>query len=274
MRDLIDDDSYTTLHPRELRERYVVGSLFQSGALMLARTDLDRAIIGGAQPGATPIALTPPPGMASAFFCERRELGVFNTGGLGTVEVEGTRHPLDRLDCLYIGLGTRDVHFSSADPSRPASFYLLSYPAVRPFPVSLVTSTEARVLELGGKEGANERRIRQYVHEEGARSCRLVMGYTEILQGSVWNTMPCHRHPRRTEIYFYFDLPAGERVLHVMGRPEATRTVWVGDREAVLSPDWSVHFGVGTSSYAFIWGMGGENQGFHDMDHVETSVLR
>jgi len=208
------------------------------------------------------------------FFCQRRELGVLNLGGPGSVTVDGSAHPLDRHECLYIGRGSREVSFTSANPTSPAVFYLVSYPAHAAHPTRKAGRSDANRVVLGTRDEANERTIFQYIHEAGIRSCQLVMGFTEFKPGGVWNTMPCHTHDRRSEIYCYFDLPPDHRVLHLMGEPRETRPLWVAERQVVLSPPWSVHCGCGTASYRFVWAMGGENQAFTDMDRVAISELR
>lgn len=265
---------YRTMDTAALRQGFLVADLFEPGLIRLVYTDLDRAIIGSAVPGATPLDLEAGAALRADYFCERRELGVLNLGGPGAVEIDGTRHPLDKLECLYVGRGSRHVAFTSADSADPAAFYLLSYPAHAAFPTTKACLADANRLELGSKADANERHLYQYIHEHGIRSCQLVMGFTILQPGSVWNTMPPHTHDRRSEVYLYFDLAAGHRVAHFMGEPHETRALWVGEKQAVLSPSWSVHCGAGTNSYSFVWGMGGENQRFNDMDPAPIADLR
>ncbi|MFM2242422.1 MAG: hypothetical protein RLZ97_1277 [Verrucomicrobiota bacterium] len=257
-----------------LRESFLLEELFQPGELTLVYTDLDRAIVGSAVPRGGALELTAGEELRASYFCERRELGVLNTGGAGRVTVDGTVHALGKCDCLYIGRGSQRISFESDDAEAPAAFYLISYPAHAVYPTVKATPADANRVELGCKEECNERTICQYIHENGIKSCQLVMGYTEFKAGSIWNTMPAHTHLRRSEVYCYFDVPAGHAVLHMMGEPQETRPLWVQDRQAVLSPAWSIHCGVGTAAYRFCWAMGGENQAFTDMDRVEIRELR
>jgi 4-deoxy-L-threo-5-hexosulose-uronate ketol-isomerase len=268
-----DATRYLTLTVKELQAAFLLRGLFRPATVDLVLTDLDRAVVGTAVPMDSALPLPAPPELRAEHFCDRRELGILNVGGPGAVEVDGRAHELAPRDGLYVGRGVRAITFSSARPAEPARFYLLSYPAHAALPTTVARHAEANVVRLGSDEEANRRTIYQYIHEGGVRSCQLVMGITELQPGSVWNTMPPHTHARRTEIYTYFDVPAGHRVLHLLGRPEETRHVWVSAGEAVLSPTWSVHSGVGTRNYGFIWGMGGENQTFADMDGIAVETL-
>ncbi|MCX8497112.1 MAG: 5-dehydro-4-deoxy-D-glucuronate isomerase [Akkermansiaceae bacterium] len=257
----------------ELRATFLLEDLFLSGQICLVYTDLDRAIVGSAIPNGQPLELVTADALKADFFCQRRELGVINIGESGSVTVDGTTYEVGKHDCLYIGRGSRAVSFSSANAESPAVFYLVSYPAHASYPTIKATRADANRVEMGTRDEANERTIFQYVHENGIQSCQLVLGFTEFQPGSIWNTMPCHTHDRRSEVYCYFDVPAAHRVLHMMGEPQQTRPLWVADRQAVLSPPWSIHCGCGTASYRFVWAMGGENQTFTDMDRVEISEL-
>ncbi|MCU0796830.1 MAG: 5-dehydro-4-deoxy-D-glucuronate isomerase [Akkermansiaceae bacterium] len=257
-----------------LRDSFLLDELFEPGELTLVYTDLDRAIVGSAVPTDGTLELAAGEELRASYFCERRELGVLNMGGAGRITVDGTVHELSKCDCLYIGRGSERISFSSNDAAEPAAFYLISYPAHTAYPTTKATPADANRVELGSKEECNERTICQYIHENGIKSCQLVMGYTEFKPGSIWNTMPAHTHLRRSEVYCYFDVPAGHAVLHMMGEPQETRPLWVRDRQAVLSPAWSIHCGAGTAAYRFCWAMGGENQAFTDMDRVEISELR
>jgi 4-deoxy-L-threo-5-hexosulose-uronate ketol-isomerase len=257
----------------ELRGAFLVERLFEPGAVNLTLTDLDRAVVGAAVPTTAPLELPTIDKLRCEFLCQRRELGILNIGASGTVDVDGDAHALAPLDCLYVGLGSRNIRFASDHGQDPAQFYLLSYPAHHAYPTTLIRLADANPIEVGDAALANCRTIHQYIHEGGARSCQLVMGYTQLKPGSVWNTMPCHTHQRRSEIYLYFNLLPGHQALHIMGEPQATRTIWVPDRAAVLSPPWSIHSAVGTSPYSFAWGMGGENQRFDDMDPVAVCDL-
>lgn len=257
----------------ELREAFYVPSLYVPGQIRLRFTDLDRFVVGGAVPADRPLVLENHKETGRSFFLERRELGALNTGGSGSVTVDGKSFPVEPEACIYVGMGAKQVSFASTDAANPAKFFILSCPAHAAFPTAVATAKDANTIPLGSPESANQRVIRQYIHEKGIQSCQLVMGYTELAEGSVWNSFPPHTHNRRTEIYFYFDL--GERVLaHFMGEPQATRHLFLHDEEAVLSPSWSIHCGCGQGSYKFIWGMAGENQRFDDMDAVNPLDLR
>lgn len=273
-RQIADPVRFPRMTTQELRETFLADDLFGKGEIRLLHIDADRTVVGGAVPGADALRLEAAVELRAEYFCERRELGVFNIGGPGVVGVDDIRHELARYDCLYIGRGSRDVSFESEEPARPARFYLLSYPAHAARPTTLVRRADANTLRLGNASSANERTIRQYIHEKGAPSCQLVMGCTHLEEGSVWNTMPGHTHARRSEVYLYFDMPDDARVFHFMGPPGETRHIVVADAQAVVSPSWSMHAGVGTRSYSFVWGMGGENQRFDDMDAVPLDSLR
>jgi 4-deoxy-L-threo-5-hexosulose-uronate ketol-isomerase len=263
---------YQELGTKELRSTFLVESLFAPGKLALIYTDADRAIVGSAVPLASPLKLTADAELRAAYFCERRELGVLNIGGPGVVEVDGKRFELAKCDMLYVGRGSQSISFSSKDAASPASFYLLSYPAHAAYPTTLIPKAKANEVPCGSAADANLRVIRQYIYPGGVKSCQLVMGYTELHEGSVWNTMPPHTHARRTEIYLYFDLGKA-RAMHFIGTPEETRHIVISDRQVVISPSWSIHCACGTGSYAFCWGMGGENQEFTDMDSFPLERL-
>jgi 4-deoxy-L-threo-5-hexosulose-uronate ketol-isomerase len=222
------------------------------------------------KPGGGSVKLENDPETGREFFLERRELGILNTGGRGTVRVDGKAYEMSNLDCLYVGMGARDVSFEGAD----AKFFLLSCPAHQTYPTTLVKKDQAKPLDLGAQATANKRQIYQYIHLNGIKSCQLVMGFTVLAEGSVWNTMPPHTHSRRTEIYYYFDIAENNIVSHFMGAPDITRHLFVHNEQAVLSPAWSIHCGCGTASYKFIWAMAGENQTFDDMDKVVPLELK
>jgi 4-deoxy-L-threo-5-hexosulose-uronate ketol-isomerase len=257
-----------------LRANFLIPDLFAAGELKLVYTDLDRAIVGGVIPTASPLALPAGEQLRADFFCQRRELGILNLGASGKVTVDGTVYSVNKLDCLYVGRGSKSVVFSSDNAGDPAAFYLVSYPAHANYPTALATPAQANILKLGTKADANERTLHQYIHENGIKSCQLVMGFTELATGSVWNTMPSHTHDRRTEVYCYFDVPTGHAVLHLLGEPTETRALWVANRQVALSPSWSIHSGAGTNAYRFVWAMGGENQRFDDMDKFSISDFR
>lgn len=274
MRYLPGPTAYRTMTTAELREHFLVDDLFQPGRLTLRLLDLDRVVLGGAVPQAEPLALEAPAVLAAESFTQRREVGVLNLGGAGSVTVDGERYELARLDALYIGRGSRDVRFASAEATRPARFYLVSYPAHAAYPTRRVGHGEAQMVELGTQAQANRRRLYKYFHPDALPTAQLVMGVTELLEGSVWNTMPAHTHLRRTEVYLYFDLAEDAVVFHFLGRPDETRSLVVRDGQVALSPAWSIHSGCGTGRYAFCWAMGGENQDFADMQGVAMQDLR
>ena len=261
-----------TLGTEALREAFLLADLFRPGELTARYTDLDRMIIGAALPGPTPLALPIAKETGTAYFLERREIGIINIGAAGAIVVGGQRHAMNPLDCLYIGLGEREVSFENG-PAGQAAFYFVSTPAHAKHPTAHATREQNLGAPIGDPAKANRRRINKYIHPDGIKSCQLVMGFTEFESGSVWNTMPTHTHSRRTEAYLYFDL-GDQMVVHLLGEPQRTRHLIVRDREVALSPSWSIHSGVGTGSYRFIWAMGGDNQVFSDMDAVPMSDLR
>lgn len=258
----------------ELRSTFMLQEMFRPAAITLAYVDLDRAVVGGAVPTNGPLKLETSPELRAEFFLERRELGVLNVGGSGTVTVDGKSFAMDKLDCLYVGRSSREVTFSSADRRNVAAFYLLSYPAHAEYPTALAKFNSLQPVQLGAVSTCNRRSIYKAIHRDGLRSCQLVMGFTLLEDGSNWNTMPAHTHMRRSEIYMYFDLDAAHRVMHLMGPPQETRHIVLTDRSIVVSPGWSIHAGVGTTRYGFCWGMGGENQAYDDMDPVAIADLR
>ena len=273
---MADAVRYPRMTTAELRETFLIDDLFRAGEIVLTYVDLDRAVIGGAAPTAKPLTLETHPELRADFFCERRELGVLNVGGAGTVTVDGESFALGKLDCLYVGRGSKAVSFASASVEMPAAFYLLSYPAHTEYPTKMVTFAElqAGAVHLGSEETCNKRSINKAIFLDGIKSCQLVMGFTLLAPGSNWNTMPPHTHMRRSEVYFYFDVDAGQSVVHMMGPPQETRHLVMSDRSVVVSPGWSIHAGVGTKSYGFCWGMGGENQRYDDMDPVAIAELK
>jgi len=269
-----DPVRYPQMTSEELRKGFLVEGLFAADRISMLYSDVDRAIIGSAVPASQALSLEAAPELRAEAFCERRELGILNIGGAGAVTVDGTEYALAPRDALYAGRGSRAITFASDSAQAPARYYLLSYPAHAAYPTVRVRQSDAQPVHLGSAETANKRTIYKLIHPDGAKSCQLVMGFTVLEPGSVWNTMPPHTHERRMEVYMYFDLPADARVFHFMGRPGETRHIVVSDGQAVIAPSWSIHCGVGTCAYTFCWGMGGENQAFDDMDHVSIPELR
>ncbi len=262
-----------SMNTKELRENYLIETLFKENQVELVYSHYDRMVTGGVMPQEEVVELPNTEGLKANYFLERRELGVMNLGGAGSVTVEGKTYPMNKLDCLYVGRGVQNVSFSSVDAMNPARFLLLSCPAHKTYPTVLMTQAEATPAHLGAVETANQRTIYKYIHPDGALSCQLVMGFTVLHNGSVWNTMPAHTHDRRMEIYCYFDIQDNQGVLHLMGEPTETRHLWIKNHQAIISPPWSIHSGCGTANYAFIWGMAGENQAFSDMDFVPVNEL-
>lgn len=253
-----------------LRERFIADGLFEPGEIHVVYTDLDRMVLGGAAPE-RPLHLPSYAELASDYFAERREIGVMNIGGRGAIRAGGVEYELEFMDCLYIGRGVAEVIFQRAG-DEPPLFYFLSCPAHHAYPTRKVAHADAQREVIGDPANASRRIIHKYIHPNGAQSCQLVMGMTALEPNSVWNTMPPHLHSRRTEAYLYFGLGEGI-VVHLMGPPSDTRSLIVRDREAVLSPSWSIHCAAGTQAYNFVWGMAGENQDFGDMDPVSLKDL-
>lgn len=257
-----------------LRQEFICQNLMQPGKISLVYSHYDRFIIGGAVPVSAPLELETYPILRANYFLERRELGIINTGAEGTVTADGQTYTLQNKDCLYLGMGTKSVSFASKNPSEPAHFYLASAPAHTTYPAQFAPLSKAEPTQTGTKANCNERTIYKLIHQNGIQSCQLVMGMTMFSEGSIWNTMPCHVHDRRMEAYFYFDFSPADRVMHFMGEPQETRHLMIGPDEAIISPPWSVHFGVATSRYSFIWAMAGENKDYTDMDVITTADLR
>ncbi|HSV14317.1 MAG TPA: 5-dehydro-4-deoxy-D-glucuronate isomerase [Tepidisphaeraceae bacterium] len=263
-----------SMNTEQLRESFLISNLFKPGQIDMVYCDVDRAVVGSACPVAETLRLGTDDELRAAYFTERRELGILNIGGRGSVSVEGKTFEMDNLDGLYIGRGNKDIRFTSADRNAPAEFYLLSYPAHTTHPTAHAKKAQAAAVNLGSEATCNKRTIYKYIHLDGIKSCQLVMGFTQLQVGSDWNTMPPHTHLRRSEVYLYFNVPAEHRVFHMMGQPKESRHLVVADKQAVISPPWSIHAGVGTSNYTFCWGMGGENQTFDDMDAAPIAMLR
>ena len=262
------------MNTSELRSAFLLESLIQQDVVTSVYAHYDRLITGGVMPVSKSVILENEAELRAEYFLERREMGIINVGGNGKVIADGKEFPLEKMSCLYLGKGTRDVAFSSTDASQPAQFYFLSSPAHKEYPAAAMKKEDASPVQLGAVETANKRTIYKYIHLDGIRSCQLVMGLTVLDAGSVWNSIPPHTHTRRTEIYFYFDLPKEQRVLHLMGEPTETRHIMMANHDAVISPPWSLHCGCGTSNYGFIWGMAGENQVYSDMDALTVTDLK
>lgn len=267
------DDSkfYTT---EELRDHYLVEEVFTDDEANFVYSHNDRIIAGGIKPVNGSVVLGAGKELGTEFFFQRREGGIINVGGEGKVKLDGEEFTMGQYDGLYIGMGTKDVAFLSTDKENPAKFYFNSSPAHKRYETRIITLEEAKKVHLGQPENLNKRTINQYVHPDVCASCQLVMGMTNFEEGSVWNTMPAHTHERRMEVYFYFNLKKEDMVFHMMGQPQETRHIVVHNEQAVISPSWSIHSGVGTGKYTFIWGMCGENIEFTDMDHVDMQEMR
>jgi 4-deoxy-L-threo-5-hexosulose-uronate ketol-isomerase len=274
VRYLPDQESYRHLTTQQLRSAFLFDGLFVPGVISTTYCDVDRMIVGGALPLEDPLTLQATrKEMAASYFTERREVGIVNIGGRGRVTVDGVSYEMAHNDMVYVGRGTKSVTFTSADRALPAVFYFVSYPAHASFPSKVIRYAEAQKTPLGSPEGANLRTIHKFIHSGGVQSCQLVMGLTTLESGSIWNTMPPHTHMRRSEVYLYYELDPASIVVHMMGTPDQTRSLIVRDRQAVLSPSWSIHCGAGTRNYSFIWAMGGENQEFSDMDAVDMKDI-
>lgn len=269
-----DPVRFCRMTTQEVRENFLIESLFGPNKIAWIYSDVDRAVVGSAVPIKMAVELTAASDLKAEFFCQRRELGVLNIGGAGTVAVDGQTYAMANKDCLYIGRGSKAISFASDDARQPAKYYLLSYPAHKEYPTTHIKISQANPIAMGTTEAANKRTIYQFIHPNGVKSCQLVMGFTVLESGCVWNTMPAHTHERRMEVYMYFDVPENARVFHLMGRPDETRHIVMKSEQAVIAPSWSIHSGVGTAAYSFCWGMGGENQAFDDMDHLAMDDMK
>lgn len=257
-----------------LRENFLIENVFEANQVNLTLSHFDRYIVGGAMPVNGKLALPNPDDLKANYFLERRELGMINVGGKALVTADGETFELEYKEALYIGKETKEVTFESADAAQPAKLYLNSAPAHHKYPTKKVSKADAEIVELGTPETANHRVINKLLVNSVLPTCQLQMGMTELKSGSVWNTMPAHTHDRRMEAYFYFEVPQGQSVCHFMGQPQETRHIWMQNDQAVISPNWSIHSGAGTSNYTFIWGMAGENLDYGDMDHCAITELK
>lgn len=265
-----DAKNYDT---KRLREEFHIGGLFKNDEVKLVYSHFDRIIAGSVCPVEKELKLEAGKEIGTDYFLERRELGMINIGGKGTVILDGQEYELESRDGLYVGMGVKEVIFKSSDRENSAKFYVNSAPAHTSYPIVKINIKDASPVHLGSEKELNKRTIYQYVHPNVCKSCQLLMGMTMLEEGSVWNTMPCHTHDRRMEVYFYFDMDEDAMVFHMMGEPHETRHIIMRNEEAVISPSWSIHSGVGTKKYTFIWGMIGENQTFTDMDHIDNRDL-
>lgn len=269
-------------HPRDvkkydtalLREEFLIETVFEDGKVNLVYSGYDRFIVGGAVPKSEAIKVEPIDAMKADYFCEQRELGVINIGGKALIKVDGTRYELEFKEALYVTKGSKEIVLESIDATKPARLYLASAPAHKAFSNKLINQADVNAIKLGDEKLANKRRIKQFIVAATCQTCQLQMGITELQPGSVWNTMPPHNHTRRMEVYLYTDLPDDQAVCHFMGQPDETRHIWIKNNQAVISPNWSIHSGAGTSNYSFIWGMAGENLNFTDMDVIKPTELR
>jgi 4-deoxy-L-threo-5-hexosulose-uronate ketol-isomerase len=273
VREYVNSEYAKGLDTEGLRGAFLVEKVFDVGKMTAVYSHVDRMILGGIVPTTEAIVLPVSRALGTEYFLERREMGIINIGGAGAIEVDGIRYEVGPRDGLYISKGSKDVRFMSRDAAEPAKFYFNSAPAHRECQTMVVRLEDAKHVALGSEAECNKRVIHQYIHPAVLETCQLVMGMTVFSEGSVWNTMPAHTHERRMEVYLYFDMPEDRVVFHFMGKPEETRHLVVRNEQAVISPSWSIHAGVGTGKYTFIWGMAGENQTFADMDSVAMADL-
>ncbi|MBG2876925.1 5-dehydro-4-deoxy-D-glucuronate isomerase [Proteus alimentorum] len=275
-RQSIHSDHAKQLDTEGLRREFLIEEVFSPNKLTMTYSHIDRIVFGGIMPVDSPLTFSNELGKSFGvtYFLERRELGLINIGGAGVVTVDGTNYEVDKAEALYVGKGARDVSFKSVDPAHPAKFYYNSAPAHTTYPTRKITQDQASPETLGDASTSNRRTIYKYLVPNVLPTCQLVMGMTQLEEGSLWNTMPCHTHERRMEVYFYFNMKEDAAVFHMMGKPDETRHLLVHNEQAIISPSWSIHAGVGTQAYTFIWGMVGENQVFSDMDHVAVRDLR
>lgn len=270
-----DFKRYTT---EETRNEFLIENLFQPDTVRPVYSHVDRMVTIGIMPVNEVVSIDKGidvwANFGTQYFLERREIGMFNVGGEGTVTVDGTVYELGYKDCLYITKGAKEVFFQSKDALKPAKFYCVSAPAHCSYETRLIKIADAAKRPLGAMETSNKRTINQFIHPDVLKTCQLSMGMTVLEPGSVWNTMPAHTHERRMEVYFYFEVPENNVVFHMMGEGQETRHIVMKNEEAVISPSWSIHSGAGTSNYTFIWAMGGENQAFDDMDNIATTDLK
>ena len=273
-RDYSSQEDFKHYDTERLRKEYVVEDVFAKDDLSLTYSYIDRIIFGGTIPVTKEVVLDSAPELRAEHFLDRREMGVINIGGDGKVIVDSKEYILKHWEAIYIGRGVKEVKFSSINSSSPAMFYMASCPAHKEYPTTLIPYEKADHRHAGDKNHCNERTLNRYIIPENVTTCQLSMGLTHLEEGSIWNTMPCHTHARRMEVYFYFDIDKGQCVFHFMGNKEETRHIVMFNNQAVISPSWSIHSGAGTKNYTFIWAMCGENQDFDDMDNISCDELR
>lgn len=276
VRQSVHSDHARQMDTEDLRQNFLVEDIFRADHFSMTYSHVDRIIFGGIMPVEKTLNFAPELGQSLGvdYFLQRRELGLINIAGAGVITVDGTEYEVGPREALYIGQGAKEVSYSSVDSAKPAKFYYNSAPAHTAYPTRKITLEEAAPVTLGDAASSNKRTIYKYIVPDVLPTCQLLMGLTQLEAGSLWNTMPCHTHERRMEVYFYFDMNAETAVFHMMGKPQQTRHLLVHNEQAVISPSWSIHSGVGTQSYTFIWGMVGENQVFNDMDHIAVKDLR
>ena len=271
----VHPEDFVKYNTQQIKEKFLLDKLVKPATINCVYTHYDRMIVGAAVPTVAALTLGTYDALKSEYFLERREIGIINIGSPGTVSVDGEIFVLGKLDCLYVGKGKKEIVFAGSDAKETATkFIFFSCPAHREHPVQLMKSTDATPAEMGSAETANHRTINKYVHPDGLKSCQLMLGVTNFKPGSIWNTMPSHLHDRRMEAYFYFDLPETQRVIHFMGEPHETRHLFLNNEEGIVSPSWSIHSGVATAAYSFIWAMAGENASFSDMDFINIKELQ
>ena len=271
----VHPEDFVKYNTQQIREKFLLDKLVEPNAINCVYTHYDRMIVGAAVPSTASLALGTYDALRCDNFLDRREMGIINIGSTGSITVDDEKFTLDKLDCLYIGKGKKAIVFNGSGAAKtPAKFIFFSCPAHVAHPAQLMKAVDATPTEMGNAETANNRTINKYIHADGLKSCQLTLGVTNFKPGSIWNTMPCHLHDRRMESYFYFDLPESQRVIHFMGEPHETRHIFLNNEEAIVSPSWSIHSGVATAAYSFIWAMAGENASFTDMDFIDIKSLQ
>ena len=270
----VHPEDFSSYKTNQIRDKFLVENLLSVDKIEAVYTHYDRMVVGAAYPATAALKLGTYDELKSEYFLSRREMGVINISGTGTVIVDGEKFDMEKLDCLYIGMGKQKIEFSSSDKSIPAKFIFFSCPAHQTYPTKLMKPADAMPAEMGSLDNNNHRTINKYIHNDGLKSCQLLLGVTSFKKGSIWNTMPPHLHDRRMESYFYFDLPDDQRIIHFMGQADETRHIFLNNEQAILSPSWSIHSGVATANYSFIWAMAGENMAFTDMDSVPLKSLQ